>query len=544
MNHIFLALGTALSALFLIGCEADVSQTGTNNTNSNTTTPSITPQPVVTAPSTYITLEEAKEVALARANVSAEEVQFIKAEWEMDNGIPQYEIEFYVGNEEYDVEIHAVTGDILEYDREVEFGYFATEDYGTQTRLTAEEAKQIALSHSNLSDSDVTFLRVQLDYDNGIAQYEVEFYKGDTEYDYEIHAVTGDILEFDQEMESHRLNTDSNTNTDYSNVEYITEEQAKQIALEHAGYTATQVTFLKVQFDFEDGIPQYEVEFYIDNLEFDYEIHAVMGSILELDKEMETPRPSTGSNNSSSNNTGDIMTEEQAKQIALDHAGLSSSEVTFLKVKLDYDNGVPEYEVEFYKDSLEYDYEIHAISGAILEVDREMETPRPSTGSNNSSSDNTGDIMSEEEAKQVVLTHAGVSAQDVSFLKVKLDYDNGIPEYEIEFYSGNIEYDYEIHAVTGEIREFDREMESQRPNTDSNNSTNTSGTVISQAEAKAIALAHAGLSESSISKYKIELDYDDGITEYELEWEVGNTEYDYKINAYTGAILEYDIDKD
>ena len=72
--------------------------------------------------------------------------------------------------------------------------------------------------------------------------------------------------------------------------------------------------------------------------------------------------------------TGADLTKEEARQIALNHAGLTESQVTRLKTELDYDNGVPEYDVEFHFDGWEYDYEIDAQTGEILEWNKEIET--------------------------------------------------------------------------------------------------------------------------------------------------------------------------
>ena len=58
-----------------------------------------------------------------------------------------------------------------------------------------------------------------------------------------------------------------------------------------------------------------------------------------------------------------------------------------------------------------------------------------------------------------------------------------------------------------------------------------------------IALKDAGLSESKVKRIKCELDYDDGRTEYEVEFKKGTTEYNYTIDAFSGEILEKDIDK-
>lgn len=65
----------------------------------------------------------------------------------------------------------------------------------------------------------------------------------------------------------------------------LTQAQAQTIALEHAGLTADQVRFLNAKYEIEDGIGRYEVEFYHDNWEYDYEIHAQTGQILSFDKD-------------------------------------------------------------------------------------------------------------------------------------------------------------------------------------------------------------------------------------------------------------------
>ena len=99
-------------------------------------------------------------------------------------------------------------------------------------------------------------------------------------------------------------------------------------------------------------------------------------------------------------------------------------------------------------------------------------------------------LISENEAKAIALKDAGYEANEVRFLKAKLDFDDGRYEYEIEFRAdGNLEYDYSINAVNGKIVEFDR-------------------------------------------------DYDDGRLKYEIEIFFEDKEYTFDIDARDGAILE------
>ena len=73
---------------------------------------------------------------------------------------------------------------------------------------------------------------------------------------------------------------------------------------------------------------------------------------------------------------------------------------------------------------------------------------------------------------------------------------------------------------------------------------NASGSVIGEAAAKSAALSHAGVSESDASSMRVELDRDDGYTIYEVDFRVGRMEYEYKIDAYSGTVLQAENDYD
>lgn len=64
-----------------------------------------------------------------------------------------------------------------------------------------------------------------------------------------------------------------------------------------------------------------------------------------------------------------------------------------------------------------------------------------------------------ERAQDIAFKHAGVSAGEVRMKKSKLDYEHGVRVYEIEFYVGNMEYEYDINATTGEIMKFKKEVD-------------------------------------------------------------------------------------
>lgn len=159
----------------------------------------------------------------------------------------------------------------------------------TNNIITLEEAKEIALRNANLNESEVTFINSRLETDNGIKKYDIEFYHENKEYDYEINALDGSIIEMDFDVENYNTqeqneigNNNPNLNT---NEVLISEEKAKEIALDNANLTIDQVTFKKVEIDLDDGIKKYDIEFYYNNKEYSYEIDANTGSILAYEQD-------------------------------------------------------------------------------------------------------------------------------------------------------------------------------------------------------------------------------------------------------------------
>ncbi|MBC8536489.1 PepSY domain-containing protein [Feifania hominis] len=146
----------------------------------------------------------------------------------------------------------------------------------------------------------------------------------------------------------------------------------------------------------------------------------------------------------------------------------------------------------------------------------------------------TDGVISAETAKAKALAHAGLKAADVTFVKSKLEWDDGRRVYDVEFYTADYrEYDYEIDAVTGSVLSFDYDADSYTPP--------STGERISEAKARSIALAKVpGATASHVKKLK--LDRDDGRWEYEIEIVYKEIEYDFEIDAVTGAILSWDAE--
>ena len=264
----------------------------------------------------------------------------------------------------------------------------------------------------------------------------------------------------------------------------------------------------------------------------------------------------------------------QAQTAALDAANIDAASADISSSTLDEVAGVSCYKVEFTAGGRAYDYSINAETGEVLEMSVRDEaapadapqtdapvfgtatapasgtTTTPASGFSHAASASvqaahntnaSAGKVDEARAKEIALTHAGVKAADATITKSKLDYEDGCQVYEIEFYvsgsSGYTEYDYEIEAATGKIVSYDHDAESYAPPAQSTNS----GVKVTEATAKKTALSRvSGATEKDIYEWK--LDYDDGRTEYEGKIIYGGMEYEFTINAATGAVTEWDAE--
>ena len=247
---------------------------------------------------------------------------------------------------------------------------------------------------------------------------------------------------------------------------------------------------------------------------------------------------------------------DAAKAVALESAGVAEDDAVFSTAGLDKRNGMDYYAVDFTAGGRSYEYDIDAVTGVVIDSSSgggTAETPAagdddgtasaPAAASPSPSAGQTtggqaaATAVTEEQAREAALSHAGLTADQVTFVRSELDRDDGRLMYDVEFYTSDYkEYDYEIDAATGEILSYDYDAEgySYQPNA-------TPGTAITAEQARGIALAEVpGAAESDI--YEFETDRDDGRLEYEGKIIYNNTEYEFTIDGYSGAIREWDAE--
>lgn len=145
------------------------------------------------------------------------------------------------------------------------------------------KAKTIALNDAKLKASQVRFTKARFEYDDGRAVYEIEFRRDAWEYEYEIKATNGRItdkdVDYDDDYRPAAVNSSNKPAKPAG--QYIGSDKALSIALTRAGLGASQVWDVKVEFDTENGVPIYEVEFKGNGKEFDAHVHAVNSNILK-----------------------------------------------------------------------------------------------------------------------------------------------------------------------------------------------------------------------------------------------------------------------
>ena len=240
---------------------------------------------------------------------------------------------------------------------------------------------------------------------------------------------------------------------------------------------------------------------------------------------------------------------EAAKAVALEDAGLSASAVSFTTTGLDRQGDTEYYAIDFTSGDSSYQYDIDAISGRVIEcrisegtalaaqtTAQPQTTSAPAAQSSSAQTQSSGELIGEQAARDAALEHAGLTESQVTFLKTKLDREDGRQVYEVELYTQDYkEYDYEIDALTGEVYSYDYDVETYFQ-------SSGSGSKITAEEAKALALAQVpGAAESDIIEFKT--DRDDGRIEYEGEIIYSGMKYEFEIDAYSGAIRSWEVEK-
>ena len=152
------------------------------------------------------------------------------------------------------------------------------------------------------------------------------------------------------------------------------------------------------------------------------------------------------------NNTSGNITEEEAKAIALEHAGVKEEDIRRLNINTYSKNRIEVFEVEFYVGNNEFEYYIEIETGEIIGFSLDIEdlNKLPLLSTNDQ-------IIDLEKAFGIAIEKAQVSKEDIRELSIEFENYGRRAIYEIEFEAGRDEFEIVVDATNGEIIKFERD---------------------------------------------------------------------------------------
>ena len=259
--------------------------------------------------------------------------------------------------------------------------------------------------------------------------------------------------------------------------------------------------------------------------------------------------------------TADYIGIDAAKEAALSDAGVSADGAEFSTAGLDSRNGVFYYAVDFTENGVNYEYDIDALTGVVIERAKTPTAGGPgeagaetaaasetaaqagesaaqvpaSTSPAGSQGTGSGGPITEAEARAIALSQAGLTEADVRFIESKKDRHDGQSVFEVEFdaLTGE-EYSYDIREADGAIVSYDYDSD-RKP------SANPSGSgMLSEDQIRETVLSR--VPGASAADVRLWLDEDDDRYQYEGQLIWDGMEYEFKIDAYSGSVLEWEAD--
>ena len=276
-----------------------------------------------------VTQEEAAAIALEHAGVAKEDAVSLSVQQEYEDGRDIFEVKFSTQDTEYSYDVAQKDGEIINYNYGKTGAALSGDDGSSQTgdgqaqeeqavqeeidqtqsdiqqaqqdqsadesqaqavedAVDEETAVSIAMEHAGVTECSIH--RVELDTEDGRQVYEVEFFAGNTEYDYTIDRETGEILSYDQDIEGWGLGNgqqngsgngrkNGQENSTASSSGPITLEEAVQLVLDRVpGASASDV---QIEFERDDGKDIYEGEVTCNRTEHEFQIDASTGNFIE-----------------------------------------------------------------------------------------------------------------------------------------------------------------------------------------------------------------------------------------------------------------------
>lgn len=293
-------------------------------------------------------------------------------------------------------------------------------------------------------------------------------------------------------------------------------QEAVDLASERFEGTATEV-----ELDEDDDIYYYDIEMENGEDEYEVKINADDLSIKEeeIDREDDREEMKEEQSKNTEETDADFIGMDKAVQIAKDKVG--GGDVT----DKEFDRDDNEYEIDLTYDGSEYDVEINATTGKVKDIDQDDESNKEKEVQSTSTEDS--EFIGMEKAVQTAKDKVG--GGDVT----DKEFDRDDNEYEIDLTYDGSEYDVEINATTGEVKDIDQDNKSGGEYT---NNVEFDGEYISSEEAVNIALDAVG--GGTVDEW--DLDKEDN--EFEIEIDYDGSEFEVEIHATSGKVIDVEQD--
>ena len=143
------------------------------------------------------------------------------------------------------------------------------------------------------------------------------------------------------------------------------------------------------------------------------------------------------------------------------YAGTTALDSVTAEVDSELDESTAHYEVELHTAWGEFEYLVDAYTGKVLSGQKDLLATAPAGDATAKPSAPSGTVqdIGYAKAKSIALNHAGLSENEAYDMEIELDDEDGTLVYEVEFKSGNMEYDYEIDAASGTILKHEAELD-------------------------------------------------------------------------------------
>ena len=294
--------------------------------------------------------------------------------------------------------------------------------------ITLEEAMQIVLKAAQLDESQITDSVLEMYLTTDQPHYDITFRAQDSLYRYKVDPFTGEILD------KYILHA----------MDGISEEIAKDIALKKAQVTADQISNYCIDWDGEEWPIHYEISFVAQGVIYEFEIHALNGEILKMEK---TPM------------VEEFISLDDALTLFTEYLNQSPAPIPakFNWSFQDYQGRMCYDIIHEYSDGSGVRMKIDAITGALLLKEtadglQPIPTPTPTPPDGKTP---TG------LATSIALKEVGLSSQRlVSDFELEEDRDGNYPHYDISFVFQGVKYTFEIGMYDGgQILSVEKEPE-------------------------------------------------------------------------------------